>query len=48
MVVQLVEAFKLGVEAVELHRDLPEPPRNAQDGIFQGDVLMKELKASFS
>ena len=34
-VVQLMEAFKLGVEALNCTETCQEPPRNAQDGISQ-------------
>lgn len=47
-VVQLMEAFKLGLEAVELHRDVPGAATECPGRYFPADVLKKELEESFS
>ena len=47
-IVQLMEVFKLGIEAVELHRDVPGAATECPGRYFPEDVLMKELKESFS
>ena len=43
-VVQLMEAFKLGSEAVELHRDVPGAATECPGRYFPVDVLMKGLR----
>ena len=47
-VVQLMESFKLGSEAVELHRDVPGAATECPGRYFPADILMKELEESFS
>ena len=47
-VVQLMEAFKLGIEAVELHRNVPGAVTECPGRYFPADVLKKELEESFS
>ena len=47
-VVQLMEAFKLGLEDVELHRDVPEAATECPGRHFPADILKKELEESFS
>ena len=44
---QLMEAFKLGVEAVELHRDVPGAATECPGQLFPTDVFKKELKRVF-
>lgn len=44
-VVQLIEVFKLGIDAVELHRDVPGA---ATGRYFSKDIFMKKLEESFS
>ena len=46
-VVQLMEAYKLGIEAIELHRDVPGAATECPGRYFPTDVLMKELEVSF-
>jgi N-acetyl-anhydromuramyl-L-alanine amidase AmpD len=47
-VVQLIEAFKLSIEAVELHRDVPGAATECPGRYFPEDVFKKELEESFS
>ena len=47
-VVQLMEAFRLGVEAVELHRDVPGVATECPGRYFPADILLQELEESFS
>ena len=47
-VVQLIEAFKLGIGAVELHRDVPGAATECPGRYFPKDVLMKKLEESLS
>jgi len=46
-VVQLMEAFKLGVEDVELHRDVPKAATECPGRYFPEDVFKKQLQESF-
>ncbi len=46
-VVQLMEAFKLGIDAVELHRDVPGAATECPGRYFPADVVKKELEESF-
>ncbi len=46
-VVQLLETFKLGIEAVELHRDVPGAATECPGRYFPADVLKKELEDNF-
>ncbi|WP_407307523.1 peptidoglycan recognition family protein [Desulfosporosinus sp. SB140] len=43
-IVQLMEAYKLGPEAVELHRDVPGAATECPGRYFPEDVLKKELE----
>lgn len=47
-VVQLLQAFKLGVEAVELHRDVQGAATECPGQYFPADVLKKKLEENFS
>ncbi|HEY8910527.1 MAG TPA: peptidoglycan recognition family protein [Desulfosporosinus sp.] len=47
-VVQLMAEFKLGTEAVELHRDVPGAATECPGRYFPADVLKQELEESFS
>jgi len=47
-VAQLIEAFKLGTESVELHRDVPGAATECPGKYFPKDVFMKKLEESFS
>lgn len=47
-VVQLMEVFKLGIEAVELHRDVPGATTECPGRYFPADVLTKELAVRIS
>ena len=43
-----MEAFKLGIEAVELHLDVPGAATECPGRYFQTDVLKKEQEERFS
>jgi len=47
-VVQLMEAFKLGTEAVELHRDVPGAATECPGRFFPKDIFIKKLEESFN
>lgn len=47
-VVQLIKEFKLGIEVVELHRDVPGAATECPGRYFPADVLKKKLEESFS
>ncbi|HEY8909018.1 MAG TPA: peptidoglycan recognition family protein [Desulfosporosinus sp.] len=47
-VVQLMEAFKLGIKGVELHRDVPGAATECPGRHFPADVLLKKLEESLS
>ena len=47
-VVQLMEAFKLGIEAVELHKDVPGAATECPGRYFPKDIFMKKLEEGFS
>ena len=47
-VVQLMQAFELGIEAVELHRDVPGAATECPGRYFSADVFKKKLEESFS
>jgi len=47
-VVQLLEAFKLGVGDVELHRDVPGAATECPGKYFPEDIFKQELEARFS
>lgn len=46
-VTQLIEAYKLGIEAVELHRDVLGAATECPGRYFPVDVFKKELEESF-
>jgi len=46
-VVQLMEVFKLGLEAVELHRDVPGAATECPGRYFPMDVFKKRLEERF-
>jgi len=46
-VVQLMEAFKLGIETVELHKDVPGAATECPGRYFPKDVFIKKLEESF-
>jgi len=47
-VVQLMKAFKLGIEDVELHRDVPRAATECPGRYFPADVFKKELEERFT
>lgn len=46
-VVQLIEVFKLGVEAVELHKDVPGAATECPGRLFPAGVFKEELEKRF-
>ena len=46
-VAQLIKVFKLGVEAVELHKDVPGAATECPGRLFPADVFKKELEKRF-